>query len=85
MKIVIDIDRLVLEGIPANAAERARIRESVEGELARLIRERGFGREIRSGAVPVARATAFEYRRESPQGTGRKIAQSVYTSLRGAK
>jgi hypothetical protein len=84
MKIFVHIDRLVLDGIPANGAERARIRQSVEGELARLIRERGLG-GIESAAVPAARAPAFEYRGDPPQGTGRKIARSVYTSLRGAR
>lgn len=80
MKVVIQIDRLVLDGIPANAAERARIRASVEGELARLIGEQGLG--IRSGgAVPAAQAPAIAYRRESPRATGEKIARSVYASL----
>ncbi len=84
MKIVIQIDRLVLEGIPANAAERARIRASVEGELARLIGEQGLG--IRAGgAVPTVQAPEFAHRRESPRATGAKIARSVYASLGNRK
>jgi hypothetical protein len=86
MKIVIQIDRLVLEGIPANAAERAQIGASVEGELARLISEQGLGDGMRSGSsAPSASAPPFEHRRESRHGTGEKIARSVYASLRSRR
>jgi hypothetical protein len=86
MKVVIQIDRLVLEGISANAAERARIRTSVENELARLIGEQGAGDGLRSGgAVPSMPAPAFGYRRESPRGTGEQIARSVYASLKNKR
>ena len=37
MKIVLDIERLVLDGIAATPAEAARIRAAVERELTRLL------------------------------------------------
>ncbi|PWT99380.1 MAG: hypothetical protein C5B51_27255, partial [Terriglobia bacterium] len=86
MKIVIHIDRLVLEGIPAHGADRARIRASVEGELARLVAEQGLGETVRSGgALPSAQAPPFAYPREPAQSTGEKIAQSVYAGLKGKR
>ena len=82
MKVLIEIDRLVLDGISATAHERAQIRASVERELARLIGEQGVGHGMRTAsAVPRAQAPSIEHRAGSPRRTGEQIARSVYASL----
>ncbi|HEY1426208.1 MAG TPA: hypothetical protein VGF50_06005 [Caulobacteraceae bacterium] len=53
MRIVLDIERLVLEGLPVTAVEAGRVRITVESELARLLRTAPLPARLHAGgAVP---------------------------------
>ncbi|MGD2083553.1 MAG: hypothetical protein PVF91_11325 [Chromatiales bacterium] len=83
MKVEIDIGRLVLEGVDVPPHQRPLLQAAVEGELARLIRERG--------AAPAGPAGVWERARPAPAirvepgvsaaTLGGRIARAVYGSL----
>lgn len=80
--IRIDIDRVVLEGLSTTAHDRDQIREAIEIELTRLVRERGLADAARSGGTTsYAQAPALDSRDQPPRRTGEAIARSVYASL----
>ncbi|MEP7012874.1 MAG: hypothetical protein ABJC13_21335 [Acidobacteriota bacterium] len=79
MKVNLHIDRLVLEGIDLDHAQRPLLQAAVEAELGRLIGEGGIGSLASGGAVPSVRAAGFEIGADgSPSRLGHQIAQSVY-------
>jgi hypothetical protein len=85
MKIVLDIERLVLDGLPVTAAEADRIRRAVEGELSRLL---GAGaipaRFLADGTVPSLTAPALDSAAgHAPEALGAELARSVHTGLIG--
>jgi hypothetical protein len=82
MNIRIDIDRLVIEGVPIASREAALIRASVERELTRLVADGGIHLQMQSG-VALARvaAPAIKMKRESPARFGENIARSVYGGI----
>jgi hypothetical protein len=87
MRIVLDIERLVLEGLPVTGAEARSIRSAAEGELSRLF---GAGpvsaRLSNGGAVPSLVAPPLELApRSTPKAIGIGIAQTVHRSLSGAE
>jgi hypothetical protein len=85
MKIVIEIERLVLDGMRLNAGDGALVRSSVERELTRMISEGELGRAIPiSGAVARVSGTQMPLRREPPARTGERIARSVFDGINTA-
>lgn len=78
VRIVINIDRLVLEGF--NYHDHLRISRAMEHELSRLVRENGLAQGTYD--LPVVDAGAFSVQ---PGGTPRSIgiqtARSIYGSL----
>ncbi|WP_431822407.1 hypothetical protein [Burkholderia sp. F1] len=82
MKIVVRIERLVLDGLASEPGHPARLRAALESELARLVGEaRAAG--WRAGPAPVLRAPGLRHARgDAPETIGRRIAACVAASLR---
>lgn len=84
MKIVVHIERLVLEGLPVTSAQGPRLRRAVEHELTRLLASGGVDGPL-SGGGALARVEAPQLHiqpRERPDALGRRIAGSVYGGIR---
>jgi hypothetical protein len=83
MNVNLHIERLVLEGIDLDPAERPVLQAALEAELGRLLTEGGVGTGLASGgAVPSVRAGGFEMSGErNASQLGRQIAGSVYGGL----
>jgi len=80
--IRVNIERLVLEGLPITRAQGPVVQEAVEVELSRLLSEGGLGPELASGgAVPSLRAEGVRLNGGSPAQMGRQIARSVYGGM----
>jgi hypothetical protein len=81
VRIVVRIDRLVLEGIALAPHGRARVRAAVESEIARLITARAAARP-NGGAVPSLAAPAIRFApADRPELLGRRIAGSVHAAI----
>jgi hypothetical protein len=87
MRIVLDIERLVLEGWTMAPAEARRVRAETEGELSRLLRTAPVpGRLSKGGAVPGLSGPAIQLvPGGSSEAMGTRIARSVYNSLGGGE
>jgi hypothetical protein len=82
VKVNLHIDRLVLEGIDLDHAQRPLLQAAVEAELGRLLAEGGAGNLATGGAVPSVRAEGFEMGADGgPARLGTQIAQSVYEGI----
>jgi hypothetical protein len=83
MKIVLHIDRLVLDGLPVTGADGPRLRRALTRELTRLLADGGVAHGLSGGtALPRLGAPRLTYAgRERPDALGRKIAQSVYAGI----
>jgi hypothetical protein len=88
MKIVVEIDRLVLDGMHVGAGDAARIRDAVTAELTRMLAsgeiasgQTGRGR-MEPGAVPIVLGERLALPRGASAGrTGKEIARSVYSAI----
>ena len=87
MRVILDIERLVLEGLPLTPAESARLRITAEGELSRLLRVGPLpARLLGGGAVPNLSAPALKLASPgTPDAVGTGIARAVHDALMGAK
>ena len=74
-RITVDVETLVLDGVPAG--QRARVVAVFERELARLLRERGPGEISR----PVARPAPELPAGGTPDRLGLALARSVHVAL----
>lgn len=80
MKLVIHIERLVLDGLPSSAQGPA-LQAALERELAGLLAQRPLT-ALSSGAMPHLAAPAIKLAAGSrPAQWGRQIAQSLCTGL----
>jgi len=83
MKIVLDIERLVLDGVTATPAEAARIGFAVERELTRLLGAAALPPRLTSGgaveSVPAAHLDLAG--RNTPEAIGQGIARAVHSGL----
>jgi hypothetical protein len=81
MKIVVEIDRLVLEGIPVNGAQSGIVRAAVEREMARLLAVHGMPPQWRlGGSAPRLSGPAVRIP-DKPAAIGTHIAAAVHASL----
>jgi hypothetical protein len=83
MKIVLHIDRLVLDGLPVGGSDSPRLRRALTRELTRLLGDGGVAQGL-SGGVAVPRVAAPRLScaaREKPDALGRKIAHAVYAGI----
>ena len=84
MKIHLQIERVVLDGVPVDQPRL--LRKALEQELASRLMEGGLSPDLRSGgAVPRVRGGAIELGQGSnPARLGSQIAGAVYRGI-GAK
>jgi hypothetical protein len=82
--IKVQIERLVLDGLPVTRQQGAHVRAAVERELTRLVRAHGIAPAMRGGgAVPAIRASSIACDGStSPQTLGTRIGRAVHRSLR---
>ena len=82
LNVNLHIDRLVLEGIDLDHAQRQILQAALEAELGRLIGEGGVGALAAGGAVPSVKADGFQMSGDgSPAQLGRQIAGAVYGGI----
>ena len=82
MNVELHIDRLVLEGIDLDPAQRPLLQAALEAELGRLIGEGGVGSLAAGGAVPSVKAEGFQMSGDgNPAQLGRQIAGAVYGGI----
>jgi len=83
MKIQVDVERLVLDGIDLPAGQRPLLQSAVETELARLLTEGGLRPSLLAGgAMPSLRINAMQWAESSnPAQLGQQIARSVYGGI----
>jgi hypothetical protein len=82
MKIQLNIERLVLDGIDIPAGQRPLLQAAVEAELARLLSASGLNPSLISGGnLPRLRVQALNYSGNNPTQLGRQIARSMYSGL----
>jgi hypothetical protein len=89
MKIRIHIDRLVLDGLPATAAQAPLVQEALQRELASCLAAGGLSPELRGGgAFPVVRAAGPklpQQKQQNPSELGSEIARSIHGAIGGSK
>jgi hypothetical protein len=85
VRIVLDIERLVLDGVPVTAAEADRVRAAVEGELSRLLGATPLpARLLAGGAVPSLAAPPLgPLAGRIPEALGAGMARAMHSALRG--
>jgi hypothetical protein len=83
MRIVLDIERLVLDGLSVTGAEASRIRGAVEGELSRLLRTGPLpARFLAGGSVPGLIAPPLgPAPGRSPRALGAEIARATHRAI----
>lgn len=82
MKIQVNIERLILEGIDLPAGQPPRLQAAVEAELARLLGARGLSPDLSSGgSLPSLPVQILNYAGNNPAQLGKQIARSMYSSL----
>ena len=83
MRVLIEIERLVLDGLPVTTSEAPRVRAALESELARLFATGSLNRELGAGGG-IARVDAPQISfgwREPPDAIGRGVARSVHAGI----
>jgi hypothetical protein len=83
MNIDLHIDRLILDGFSLSPRERAILRAAFEGELTRLLYERGLNQSLASGGtIPSLNGGNIQVTAGTPPARlGVEIAQSVYGGI----
>ena len=82
MNINLHIERLVLDGLDIAPEQRPALQTAVEGELSRLLTERGLSPGLAQGtAVPRIATGGIQLTNNSPTQIGQYIAQSVYGGI----
>lgn len=82
MKIQVNIERLVLDGIDIPASQRPLLQAAVETELTRLLSTGGLNPVLISGgSLPSLRVQALNYSGNNPAQLGKQIARSMYSGL----
>ena len=87
MNIKLNIERLILDGVPLERRHWPLVQAAVEKELARLLTTHGLGGEWQSGgAVPRVSAPSFRLANDNPPSKlGQQIAGSIYGSIGGGR
>jgi len=83
MNVHIDIERIVLDGLPLAPGEEARFRAALELELARRVAAHGLGAEaLRGGALASLPPQPMSFPSGStPAQLGRGVAAAIHQSL----
>ena len=87
MNININIDRLILEGLPISHSQRPLVQAAVEAELARLLTADGLAPSLMAGgAMPHIPAGSIQLTSDgNPHALGQQIAQAVYRGIGGGR
>ena len=81
--LTVDIGRIIIDGLPADALNERALRVAIESELARLTAQHGLGAET-SATLDTVRAPAVNATSE-PASLGRAIAGSVFDGIGGRR
>ena len=83
MNITINIERLILDGLPIAAAQGPLVQAALEAELGRLLAVDGLAAGLLAGgAVPALPAGAIRVQPgDTPAQIGTHIAQTLYGGL----
>jgi hypothetical protein len=83
MNINLHIDRLVLDGLPIEHRDGARVKAAVETELSRLLTANGLANSLVSGgATPSVPAPGIQMSSDgNPARLGRKIGRAIYGGI----
>ncbi len=83
MKIRVDIERLILDGVDLPAGQRPVLQAAIEAELARLLAGGGLHPALAGGqALPGLRVNAGPWPAASgPAQLGQQVARSIYGGL----
>lgn len=83
MRINIQIDRLVFDGLDLQHSQRPLMQAAFERELGRLLVRDGLSQDLSSGvALPSLSAPAIQITNGAkPNAIGQQIAQAVYNGL----
>lgn len=83
MNINLNIERLILDGLPIEGGDSASLRLAIETELTRLFMQSGIAPSLQTGtALPSLRADAIQLSAQnSPAQLGRQIAGSVHHGI----
>lgn len=83
MKINVQIERLILDGLPIDRHQGPLVQAAVEAELGRLLAADGLAESLMSGAaMPSARAPGIGLANDSnPTQLGEQIGQAVYGGI----
>ncbi|MEK6300592.1 MAG: hypothetical protein AABO41_07720 [Acidobacteriota bacterium] len=83
MKINVQIERLILDGLDLAPHQRPVLRAALESELARLLTVDGLNQELAAGgAWPELRAASVQMASSNnPERVGHEIAQAVYKGI----
>ena len=82
-RLSVQIERLVLEGVRLDPAQRSLLQNTVETELTRLLEEGGLATRLSGGAaLPRITSPAIEFDiGNRPTGLGHQIAGAVYRGI----
>ncbi len=82
MNINLNIERLVLDGVPLNRFEAEQMKGAVEAELGQLLSEGALAPHLlNGGSFPKLNVGSLEGALNQPQNLGQQIAQVVYSGL----
>jgi hypothetical protein len=82
MKVQVNIERLVLDGIDLPAGQRPLMQAALEAELARLLSVGSLHQTLMSsGSLPDLRVKTLNYSGNNPAQLGQQIARSVYSGI----
>ena len=87
MRIMVHVDRLVVDGFALNSAEGAQILAATQTELTRLLASSPIPARLRlSEVVPsISAPAALLPTAKSPQAIGTHIARAIHVGLGGAE
>ncbi|MEH2088193.1 hypothetical protein [Nostoc sp.] len=84
MNINIDIEKLILEGMPISPSQARLLQAEVESELAKLLANKGLPDNLLSGSVVPGGAIQVKPGINSTQ-MGQQIAQEIVIKILGEK
>ena len=83
MKIMLHIERLVLDGLPVARSQGNIVRSAVERELTHLLATRNLQGELRAGgAIPALQGGSIRVgKRPQPRTVGKQIAGALHRGI----
>ncbi len=87
MNINIQIERLILDGLPISHSQRPLLQASVEAELALLLAADGVAPNLQAGgALPYVPGGSIQLASDgNPKTLGQQIARAVYGGIGGVR